>query len=56
MRKNNILIATIAICFILFFGCEKTIDHPSDPDLAEVLPSPCTDPPLRSWLFEQYFT
>jgi hypothetical protein len=56
MRKNSILTATIAICFILFSGCKKTIDHPSDPDLAEVVPSPCTDPPLRSWLFEQYFT
>ena len=53
--KKNIFTATIVICFILFSACKKTIDHPVIPDLAEVVPGPCTDPPLRVWLMEQYF-
>lgn len=36
MKKNNILIATIATCFILFYGCRKSDDHPVVPDLADV--------------------
>jgi hypothetical protein len=54
MKKNNILIATIATCFILFYGCRKSDDHPAVPDLADVVPGPCTNPPLRLWLNEQY--
>jgi hypothetical protein len=54
MKKIIILTAAISACLILFFGCRKTIDQPAVPDLAEVEPGPCTMPPLRLWLFEQF--
>ena len=54
MKKVKILTATVATCFILFYGCRKTAEQPIVPDLAEVEPGPCTTPPLRLWLFEQF--
>ena len=54
MTKINIFYATIAICFIVLCACRKTIEHPVVPDLAEVVPGPCTAPPLRAWLNDQF--
>ncbi|MFC4209890.1 hypothetical protein GJU39_20760 [Pedobacter petrophilus] len=54
MKHINILTTTIATCFILFSGCRKTNEHPQTPDLAEVEPSACINPPIRVWLFDEF--
>lgn len=54
MKQINILIVTITICLTILSGCKKNIYHPVVPDLADVQPSPCTNPSLILWLFEQY--
>lgn len=54
---NNLkLFTTVAAFFsLVLFGCDKEMDGPvSPPGLAEVEPSPCTSPPLRQWLFQQF--
>lgn len=55
MKRIHILTATVAACLILFFSCKDVVDHPPvTPDLAEVEPTPCTNPPLRAWLFKEF--
>lgn len=56
--KYNLHVA-IFISLVLFSSCDKDMDspeyNPANPDLADVVPVPCDDPPLRNWLLKKYF-
>ena len=54
MKSLRSFMAVTAMSLMLFAGCNDVVDHPTNPDLAEVVPTPCTDPPLRKWLNDEY--
>lgn len=54
MKSLRSFLAVTALSLTLFAGCKDVVDHPVNPDLAEVVPTPCTNPPLHSWLFKQF--
>ncbi|WP_159473531.1 hypothetical protein [Dyadobacter sp. 3J3] len=57
MKSLRFFMAFTALSLMLFAGCKDVVDHPVNPvnpDLAEVVPTSCTNPPIRSWLFAQF--
>ena len=56
MKRIHMFTATVAACLMLFFSCNDIVDHPTNPDLAEVVPTSCTIPPLRKWLNDEYLS
>ncbi|MCE7054261.1 hypothetical protein LZF95_06205 [Algoriphagus sp. AGSA1] len=59
MKNLNHLFVATAISLILFTGCEEKIDSPVipiNPDLAEVEPTPCENPPLPLWYLQQLYS
>lgn len=50
----------IFISVLLLSSCKNDVNNPdynpTNPDLAEVVPVPCDDPPLRKWLLKKYFS
>jgi hypothetical protein len=54
MKHFNISALIFAFSFMLLAGCKKEIDHPVNPDLAEVVPSDCDGAsPSNNWLIKQ---
>jgi hypothetical protein len=56
MKSLRFFIATTALSLMLFAGCNDVVDHPVNPDLAEVVPTSCTIPPLRKWLNDEFLS
>lgn len=56
MKSIRYFMAVTALSFMLFAGCNDVVDHPIPPDLSEVLPTPCTMPPLRKWLNDEFLS
>lgn len=59
MKNLKLFTAVTAFSLLLLAGCEEEMDSPvynPNPDLAEVEPTPCDDPPLRNWLLQEYLS
>lgn len=54
MKRINLCAVIFTVSFVLLFGCKEIIDHPVNPDLPEVVPTPCAGiSPSNLWLLEQ---
>ncbi|MET3112509.1 hypothetical protein AAKU52_000220 [Pedobacter sp. CG_S7] len=54
MKRFNIFALIFTFSFMLLAGCKKEMDHPVNPDLAEVVPTDCGGTsPSNLWLLEQ---
>jgi len=54
MKRFNISALIFALSFMLLASCKKEIDHPVNPELAEVVPTDCGGTsPSNLWLVEQ---
>lgn len=54
MKRFNIFALIFAFSFMLLAGCKKEMDHPVNPELAEVVPTDCDgNTPSNSWLLKQ---
>jgi hypothetical protein len=61
MKNLKLFTAITAFFFLLFTSCEEEMDSPPaynpNPDLAEVDSTvTCIDPPIRKWLYQEYFS
>jgi hypothetical protein len=54
MKSINLFAVIFTVSFVLLFSCKEIMDHPVNPDLPEVVPTPCEGvSPSNLWLLKQ---
>ncbi|WP_026629853.1 hypothetical protein [Dyadobacter alkalitolerans] len=54
MKRINLFAVIFTVSFVLLFSCKEIMDHPVNPDLPEVIPTPCEGiSPSNLWLLKQ---
>ncbi|MCE7064031.1 hypothetical protein [Dyadobacter sp. CY326] len=54
MKRSNLFAVIFTVSFVLLFSCKEIMDHPVNPDLPEVIPTPCEGiSPSNLWLLKQ---